>query len=743
MLYIVNQRPVLFLAFFMVVGISISYYLKVSVPIFVVLLCIGCFLFTLLFFKKHRRMIVPLYLIILALGGILFQIQFTTDFSNINETEIYSIEGYVSDRSGMTSTFHTYTLDHVLLTGEGDTSSHKFDKKILLYSREVLNYGDTVTFESQIKPPGTARNPGGMDERMYLASKGAGVSCFSEEVRSLSYSPGWYQYPLMLREKLTEKIDQIFSEQMAPLAKAMFLGVKTDITEETRDAFAKTGIAHILAVSGLHVAIVSYAFQWFLRRLHVRRNIRFSVNIAVLLFYALLTGFAPSIIRAVLMMLFLIIGRWMFKKRDTLTFLAAAMIITLCFNAPQLFTAGFLMSYGVLFGLLCLGPPLTRLFHRIKLNRVKLSSPLATSVGATVSVFPLSAYYFNNISLCAPLANLFAIPLAGIIVVFTGLGAFFALFSLPIGHALAFPAELGLQALTWLNGVLASVSFGFIQIYAFPVWIGVVVFALLFLCSDYVFIRSKIKAMITIVVAIILLCFGILGSASQGDRLKAVILDVGTGDSIHIAVDRKNYLIDNGGNLQYSQINNYANNNRLHFDGVIITNDRTKNLKDLAENDKISRLYVPANYISKEYDADLEMKYYALYDKIELSENAYLDVIADDRKHLSLVLYYKNNPICLFAQNNAADITYHESVPVVKLANGGTQSSIDRDSLKDWNPSSAVISVRQGDSKGLPDVQLLNILTELDIRTLITAQDGSITITADETGKISVTTQKK
>ncbi|MEA5003936.1 MAG: ComEC family competence protein, partial [Christensenella sp.] len=295
---ILNQRPVVFLAFFMVLGISLSYYLKVPIPILGIVLGSGAALFAWLLFKKHRHMLVSLYLVMFAIGGIVFQIQFTTDFSQISEGEEYSVQGYVADRSGMSSNYHTYTLDNVLLTSNDGSTTLDFSKKILLYSREVLHYGDTVTFESRIRPPASTRNPGGMDEQMYLAGKGAGASCFSEEIRSISYSPGWYYYPLLLRETLAEKIDQIFSAEMAPVAKAMFLGVKSDITEETRDAFSKTGIAHILAVSGLHVAIVSFAFNWLLKKLHIRRNIRFSVNIAVLLFYALLTGFAPSIVRA-------------------------------------------------------------------------------------------------------------------------------------------------------------------------------------------------------------------------------------------------------------------------------------------------------------------------------------------------------------------------------------------------------------------------------------------------------------
>ena len=105
------------------------------------------------------------------------------------------------------------------------------------------------------------------------------------------------------------------------------------------------------------------------------------------------------------MTIFVIIGRWKFAKRDTLVFLSAALIVTLLGNTAQLFSPGLLMSYGVVFGILCLNPPLTRAFRKIHLDKAKLDVPLATSCSATASVFPHDRVFFNNIALAAPLAN--------------------------------------------------------------------------------------------------------------------------------------------------------------------------------------------------------------------------------------------------------------------------------------------------------------------------------------------------
>lgn len=529
-------------------------------------------------------------------------------------------------------------------------------------------------------------------------------------------------------------MDEIFSAQSAPIAKAMFLGVKDEIPQEVRDDFSKTGIAHILAISGLHVAILSYALNFLLKKLRMERRLRFSLNIIFLILYATLTGFAPSILRAVLMTIFVIVGRWRFGKRDTLVFLSAALIVTLLFNAAQLFSAGLLMSYGVVFGILCLNPPLRRLCKKARLDRVKLDAPLASSLSATASVFPMTAYYFNNIALAAPVANLFAIPLAGIIVVFTGLGTLTSLLFLPAAQVLAFPAELSIRALTWLNRLIAQSSFGYIETVGFPVWAGIVIMAVIFLCSDYVLFKRRTKAVIAGLLLGASICAGTVVMPVQ--PFQTVILDVGTGDAVHISAEGKDYLIDNGGNLQYSNIEDYAEKNRIIFDGVVVTNDKTKNLKGLAGEGRVGMIYAPQNYEAKEYDT-YPVKEYGLYDKIELSRNVSLEAIGTDGKYWSFVLRYEGKPVCLFLQTMLEDVAFSEPVPIVKPAGGGKEGSLSEEFLAVLRPEYAVISVKKDNKKGLPAPGVMDLLKKQGIETLTTADCGAVVILAD--GQIKTT----
>ncbi len=738
---VLNSRPIAFFAFFFMVGIAGAYY--IGLPDFFALpaLCVCAGMLGLLFWKRKRQFFVALYLAAFFLGAFLFQIQFHTDFQRIVPNKPYTIEAFVSDRSNMNAKTHTYTLTDVSLESEG--VQKEFGKKVILYSAQELSYGDRISFESNIVRPSAPRNPSAFDEQMYLAGKGAGFSVFNNAADVKGNRVAWYQYPFLLREKLSSNLDQIFSEQSAPIAKAMFLGVKDELPQELRDSFSKTGIAHILAISGLHIGIISYAINFLLKKLKAERRTRFSILIVLLLLYAILTGFAPSILRAVLMALFVIIGRWRFKNRDTLVFLSAALVITLLFNTAQLFGAGLLMSYGVVFGILCLNPPLMRLFHKIRLDRIKLDSALSTSLSATASVFPMTAYFFNNIALAAPLANFFAIPLAGVIVIFTGIGTLLSLVSVPAGQALAFPAELATRGLTWLNGMLAESAAGYIEVYGFPVWACVAVMAVIFLCSDYVLLKRRWKAIMAAILVCTILFAGGAAMAAGGKGMTITILDVGTGDAIHLSVDGKNYLIDNGGNPQYSKINEYAQQNGLVFDAVIETNDKTKNLKQLAEEKRIKTLYTSQQYEKKEYDIDYPVKEYGLYDKIELGENVWLEAVGSDGKYLSLALCKSGSVICLFGQTAAKDITkLNAPVLLFKPAGGGKKESMTGELLERISPQYIVFSVKKDNKKGLPDAEMTALAKGCGAAVFSTAEHGAVRILVDGQNHPEVETMK-
>jgi ComEC/Rec2-related protein len=474
-----------------------------------------------------------------ALGAFLFPLQFHTDFSGIDEGADYRVRGRVADRQLGAS--NRYTLDRVTLTS-GDEAT-EFGKNVYLYSGELLSYGDVVEFDTAVEQPSAPRNPGALDLRMYLASAGVGFSCYEEEVVRVGERPGAYGAFLFLRETIAEKIDDYFTEETAPVAKAMFLGIKNQIPDELREEYGATGISHVLAISGLHITIIAAAAAWLLGRMRLPRNLRFPLSIGLLVFYAMLTGLAPSVVRAVAMSSLMLLGRWKFTGRDSLTFLAAALLGTLVFNTAQLFIPGVLLSYGVVFGLLCLMPPLNALWERLGFSN-RFTQSLGTSGAASLAGFPLTSYFFGTFPLAAPLANFYAIPLTTIIVVCTGLFAVLS-FIPPVASVLAVPPQIAAGLLNWFNSLFAGTGFGNVRAVHFPVVAVFPVFAMVFVCSDCVMIRRKWKAVLCCVLAGLTAVFWAAAYAGQeAYRLKMTVLDVGTGDIVHIRTGGGDYLVD-------------------------------------------------------------------------------------------------------------------------------------------------------------------------------------------------------
>ncbi len=211
----------------------------------------------------------------------------------------------------------------------------------------------------------------------------------------------------------------------------------------------------------------------------------------------------------------------------------------------------------------------------------------------------------------------------------------------------------------------------------------------------------------------------------DNSQLEITVLDVGTGDAIHIKTKEEDYLIDNGGNLQRSELYNYTVDNNIYYDGVIVSNDRTNNLEDLSKEGRILQFIVPNNYIAKGHEQN--MIYYEYYDKIEISEYVYLRPISTDGKYFSFAVEFYNEDVCLLLQNDATEIT-GVSAPVVKLAKGGADSSADQELIDEVDFKTAIISVRVDNNQGLPSKEVTDLLAANDINTIKTSESGAVII---------------
>ena len=257
-----------------------------------------------------------------------------------------------------------------------------------------------------------------------------------------------------LRDSLSQSLDRSLSEPENSLAQAILLGKRGTVPDELKADFATAGTAHIMAVSGLHVAIVAGITLslgvWLFGR---RRPTYFLLALAVVWLYAVLTGFHPPVFRAAIMGSLWLFAAYIGRPRSALTALLFAAAIMVGVQPLLLWNASFQLSFAAMAGLIFLTPKFqdlgTKALGRISEETSWRTSSarfvidsLSVTLGAVLLTLPLIAFYFHRISIVALPANFFVLPaLPGIITAAALVGGV-GLFALPLAHVLGWVAWL-------------------------------------------------------------------------------------------------------------------------------------------------------------------------------------------------------------------------------------------------------------------------------------------------------------
>ncbi len=283
--------------------------------------------------------------------------------------------------------------------------------------------GDILTGEFRLR---ATTNPG-KGEANNLQGKGIFLLGYQKEEAQLvrvTERPFW-AYPAVLRHNVTELLARYFSGETGAFAKALLLGDRTDLDYELNTAFQRSGIMHIIAVSGLHVTILFTLINLLCLK---RRWLVALLGIPALLLFAAVAGFTPSVTRACIMQC-LMIGAMLFNREyDGPTELAFASLTMLLINPLVVTSVSFQLSVGCMIGIFLFQKRLYDwLCGRLNCQNGKMLTRakrwLAGSVSMTLSAIslttPLSAYYFGAVSIVGVLTNL--ITLWAVSIIFYGI----------------------------------------------------------------------------------------------------------------------------------------------------------------------------------------------------------------------------------------------------------------------------------------------------------------------------------
>lgn len=513
----------------------------------------------------------------------------------------------------ITASDYAYETDYGMgINGTLELGDRSYKVRAYLDGNTFLSPGDQLTgdFLLRFTAASDARN---------TYHSGYGIFLLAYQRGEITVNPAvklrLRDFPALLSHRITDTLQQCFPEDTAGFAKALLLGDTSGLSYHVDTALKSSGIRHVVAVSGLHVSILfALLSSVFLKK----RSLICLVGIPVLLVFAAMAGFTPSVVRACLMCGLMLLGNLLDREYDGATSLSFAVLIMLLLNPVSIASVSLQLSAASVAGILLLQPKICNWFRVRYLPKGRLKGhwkiiaslfqSIAVSTGAMVFTVPLCAFYFGTVSLVAPLTNLLTLWVVSII--FYGLMAvcvlslFWQAGAVFLAGVLSWP----IRYILWCADILGGSPLS--CVYTRSVYI------VLWLVLVYVLLvgvlRKKIRKITFGCTAVAGLCIALLLSWA-GPALSDVhmtVLDVGQGQSILLQSEGNAILVDCGGDSASVAADTVAeelfSRGVSRLDAVIITHadaDHAAGLEYLRSRVDIGRMFVSAAEESRFPDA--------------------------------------------------------------------------------------------------------------------------------------------
>ncbi len=312
-------------------------------------------------------------------------------------------------------------------------------------SGQLPEIGDQIEATVRLREPVGARNPFEFDYREWLLGQGIryqGTVDSLASIRPYKGNAGW----LPMRRAIDRAIRLSFGPEQVPIAKALLLGQKGDVETADRQAFARSGLSHLMAVSGLHVGFVIMPLWYlipFIWSYRIGRHVGFAIMCSVLLLYCGITGFPASVVRASVMAILAAFARIFRHPREPINLMALAALIILIVDPNALWDTGFQLSFSAVTILLTVLPSLQKLLPE-RLNQKPWSivtGLVLVSVVVQLGLYPILASEFGEYSLAGTITNMAGIPMTQLLILWSLLGLPLASLMPEMAATLMWPAD--------------------------------------------------------------------------------------------------------------------------------------------------------------------------------------------------------------------------------------------------------------------------------------------------------------
>jgi len=772
--------PFLFLTLSLTAGILASSLLTFSLVTLVLplLVCLGCAWLSFLF-KKHRLSFSLLLLTAIALGASLFSISNKryeeNSLRNLKDADYIDFYGKISrsPSRGQENTFLFMRVDRVVHKNKTERIEGNLRITVAI-SQEFLSsldlfVGDKIRASARPFLYEGFRNFKTFSMKRYLQSQNIHARAFSKSsllIEKLESGGKLSALRLIsiIHRKLQQKIEKHFSAKQASsispqgaILEALLLGDRARMSPSDTQSLQKSGIFHIIAISGAHIAIIAFFLFSIFKLFRIPTRLCYLLVIASIVFYSFLVEGRASVVRAAIMSLAFLLGKLIWRNVNLVNTISIAAFILLLHNPFNLFDSGFLLTFAATFSIIIVFPKIIKFLPKLPL---RISELLVISLSAQLGVMPIMASTFNRVAFSSVILNFAAVPLTALVMA----GGFIFL---PLSFVNPFLAQILADGIKILINLLTGSSHLFNRLpffsYRIPTphlftLIGYFLFLCLLLLPSK-FKRQKLAFSLCFLAFFVLLISYPFPSLSKDLRL--TLIDVGQGESILVEFPgHKKMLVDGGGLPEGSfDIGENVVSPFLWKKGIkkinylVLTHahpDHFKGLKAVVRNFKIGEFweaFSPAEdeaYQEFKESLPASILYKRTFRGASLQEGGVrIDVLypekadpivhsVDNEQSLVLRLEYAETSFLLSGDIGAQSETKILELDgklksqVLKSAHHGSSSSSSKDFLERVEPRIAVISVGEGNRYGFPSEEVLKRYEEMGMKVYRTDIHGAV-----------------
>ncbi|MDI6717313.1 MAG: DNA internalization-related competence protein ComEC/Rec2 [Actinomycetota bacterium] len=666
------------------------------------------------------------------------------------------------DRSG--TSFFNLNVEKVILFKGGSRPEDWMVKERLRVKnasrlRQQLCMGEHVRVSGVLRLPNSSRD---FNFKRYLYHQGI-VAILIVKGSDIKSNQGGFSISFLIgqiRHWVKQTNNFYLPKDCAGLINGIVLGDPSLVDEEVQESFRATGLTHIVAASGVNIALVISALWPLLRIFRLGAVAQFIILICSTGLYTMVSGMSPSITRAFLMAAIGLVAWLSGRQGNSFSSLSAAAMILLVIDPFIIYDIGFQLSFAATASIIIFVPSLERLMEEIP---KPLMAGLSVTVGAQIGVLPIIIYYFGQLSMISLIANLVVIPLASIALVL-GMAA------LPVA---AVSSLAGSALYLILRVILKAIIFETISLSAAPgasiffnqpsiAIIAMLYAAIVALAIYFNSIKLKLRLGHVVIVLAVMLALPtwwyIVKSAPTG-RLEITFMDVGQGDSAIVTTPRGERLLIDGGPNPDLVKQKLARKGVRKIDAILISHDHADHItgiKNLLGLFTIGCIIYPKS-IS---DSKGFLQIYRLArkkginllaidegDVLKLGEQLEIDTLFASIKDEegggnddSLVVMVKYGDFKALFTGDAEENIEKELVSgkkdldadVLKVGHHGSAISSTREFLHEVSPEISVISVGKDNKYGHPSKLTIGRLINAGSKVYRTDRDGDVTISLDD-----------